>query len=72
MIFDDLAFSIVERAVYDYKLLKSLNVEKLESYDEGSISKRELEKFFRSEWCDYLLQNMKLTGEDILDYLNRE
>lgn len=72
MIFDELAFSIVERAVDDYKLLKRLKLEKLDFYDEGSISKRELEKFFRSEWCDFLLGNMRITGKDILRFLNRE
>lgn len=69
--FRELAFSIVERAVADYKLLQEVDVNELDLLDEGIISKMELEEFFHSEWCDFLLQNMKLTGEDILRYLNR-
>lgn len=69
--FKEMAFFIVERAVVDYKLLQELDVNELNLLDEGMISKTEIEEFFRSEWCDFLLQNMNLTGEDILRYLNR-
>lgn len=69
--FTELAFAIVEQAVEDYKLLRKLGLSEMRSYTEGDISKIELEEFFYSEWCDFLLQNMKLTGEDILRYLNR-
>lgn len=69
--FNELALSIIEKAVTDYKLLLELNVKKIEFCNEGKISKVELEDFFRSEWCDFLLCNMRLTGEDILRYLNR-
>lgn len=69
--FNELALSIIEKAVTDYKLLLKLNVKEIEFCDEGRISKVELEDFFRSEWCDFLLCNMRLTGEDILRYLNR-
>lgn len=67
----ELAFNIVEQAVIDYKLLLKYGVDRLNLLDEGCITKAEIEDFFRSEWCDFLLQNMKLTGEDILRYLNR-
>ena len=70
--FNELALSIIEKAVTDYKLLLELNVKEIDFFDEGRISKVELEDFFRSEWCDFLLCNMRLTGEDILRYLNRE
>lgn len=70
--FNELALSITEKAVTDYKLLLELNVKEIEFCDEGRISKVELEDFFRSEWCDFLLCNMRLTGEDILSYLDRE
>lgn len=70
--FNELALSIIEKAVNDYKLLLELNVKEIDFFDEGRISKVELEDFFRSEWCDFLLCNMRLTGEDILRYLNRE
>ena len=69
--FEELALSIIEKAVNDYKLLLELNVKEIDFFDEGRISKVELEEFFRSEWCDFLLCNMRLTGEDILRYLNR-
>jgi glycyl-tRNA synthetase alpha subunit len=65
-----LAFAIVTQAVKDYKkeakrLMK--NHSNKEAYDE--ILK--LESFFRSEWCDFLLQG-KMTGEYILSKLNKE
>ena len=70
--FNEIALSIVEKAVNDYKLLKKLGATEIYLKDEGNIFITELEYFFRSEWCDFLLGNMKLTGEDILRYLNRE
>lgn len=65
-----LAFAIVTQAVKDYKkaakrLMK--NHSNKEAYDEIL----ELERFFRSEWCDFLLQG-KMTGEYILSKLNKE
>ena len=69
--FNELACSIINRAVEDYKLLKELNVETIRFCDRSRVSKKELERFFRSEWCDFLLCNMRFTGEDILRYLNR-
>lgn len=70
--FNELAFSIIERAVSDYKFLKKYGLKEAVVEDDNKIFKTEIEDFFRSEWCDFLLQNMKLTGEDILRYLNRE
>ena len=70
--FNELALSIVEKAVHDYKLLKNFNVDEIYIFQEGGVSKCEIEEFFRSEWCDFLLQNIKITGEDILRYLDRE
>lgn len=68
----DFMFAIIEEAVEDYKFLKENDLDEIELYDRSRISKREIEKFFRSEWCDLLLASMKFTGEDILRYLNRE
>lgn len=68
----ELAFDIVEQAVSDYKLLLESGMDSLNLLDEGCISKAEIESFFHSEWCDILLLNLKVTGEDILYYLNRE
>ena len=69
--YKELAFEVIIRAIDDYRFLKELGVSKFDFLDEGVISKKEIEDFFRSEWCDFLLQNMNLTGEDILRYLNR-
>lgn len=43
--FNELALSIIEKAVTDYKLLLELNVKEIEFCDEGRISKVELEDF---------------------------
>ena len=56
-----LSFAIIDQAIQDYRKLKS----------EG-LSTIEVEKFFKSEWCDWLLLNMKLTGLDILMQLESE
>lgn len=69
--FNDLALSIIEMAVEDYKLLKEMGANRLYT-DKCVITKKELEQFFNSKWCDYLLKNMDLTGKDILRHLNRE
>lgn len=69
--FNDLALSIIELAVEDYKLLKEKKAYRL-LVDDYVIRKKDLERFFNSKWCDYLLSNMDLTGKDILRHLNRE
>ena len=70
--YKDLAFEIIIKAIDDYRFLKELGVSKFDFLDEGVISKKEIEDFFRSNWCNFLLSTMDLTGEDILRYLNRE
>lgn len=55
---NELALAIIEQAVVDYR-------EKREKRHPTN----HIERFFKSEWCDFLLQNMDLTGEDILKYL---
>lgn len=55
-----LAFAIVKQAILDYETRKAENK-----------STEEIEAFFLSEWCDYLLTNLKLTGAEILAYLKR-
>ena len=71
-VFKEIAFSIIEQAIDDYKRLKRLDIDCLVIDKERPISKREIENFFHSEWCDFLLSTIDLTGEDILRYLNRE
>lgn len=50
--------AIITRAVEDYKVLKLLH-----------RPTKEIEDFFLSEWCNVLLENMSLTGADILRFL---
>ena len=69
---NELGFSIIEKAIQDYRLLKKFEVETRLVDNKDRISKCEIEDFFHSDWCDFLLGNMRITGEDILDYLNRE
>ena len=56
-----LSFAIIDQAIQDYRMRKA----------EG-LSTTELENFFKSEWCDFLLLNLKLTGLDILMQLESE
>jgi hypothetical protein len=55
---NELALAIIEQAVADYR------ERKLMGYPTAH-----LERFFNGEWCDFLLQNMELSGQDILKYL---
>jgi hypothetical protein len=53
-----LGFAIITQAVEDYK-----------EYKRNGYPTDEIEEFLLSEWCNVLLENMKLTGEDILRFL---
>ena len=68
----DLAFYIIIQAIEDYRILQRHGVDKLIKNKQKKLDKREIEDFFRSDWCDFLLSNMNLTGKDILEYLDRE
>ena len=68
----ELALSVIITAVYDYIRLKNNDATKMALTDGSCIAKDELEDFFRSEWCDFLLGELRLTGTDILNFLNRE
>ena len=70
--YKEIAFEIIIKAIDDYRFLKEIGASKVDLIDEGVISKEEIEDFLRSNWCNFLLSNMELTGEDILRYLNRE
>lgn len=72
MPFKELALSIITTAVDDYKLLKDTGCNKMILTDGTIVSIDELEDFFLSEWCDFLLGELHLTGQDILNFLNRE
>ena len=70
--FKELGFSIILEAINDYRLLKEIGASEINLIDEGIINMNELENFFQSDWCDFLLSNLNITGNDILDYFNRE
>ena len=70
--YNRLALAILIAAVEDYKFLKELGEETYYLDDDVRIGKKEIRKFFLSNWCDDLLQNMSLTGRDILTYLESE
>lgn len=69
--YNELAFSILETAILDYRILRHYDIDSMDFGKEGVISIAELEEFFKSDLCDSLLQNIDMTGEDILRYLNR-
>lgn len=69
--YKDLGLAIVTQAVEDYKLLQEMGLDSYNFFDEGNINKKEIESFFRSEWCNLLLEDMPFTGIDILEYLNK-
>lgn len=69
--YKQLACAIILRCIEDYKLLKKKNLASYVS-DEITIGKEEIRAFLQSPYCDFLLQNMNLTGKDILDYLDGE
>ena len=61
MNYNILSMAIIWQAAEDYREKKSIG-----------LSTEEEEEFFKGEWCSYLLQNMKITGEDILRKLEEE
>lgn len=64
----DLMLAIVWQAIEDYRYLKEHELEFMSEYGVGA-SKCEIEHFFKSEWCDYLLDSIHITGKDILRML---
>lgn len=70
--YNDITSSVIMRAIDDYKLLKQVGASYVIVDGGYRLYKSEIENFFNSEWCDFLLSNMNLTGKDILEYLDRE
>lgn len=68
--YNELALAILETAIRDYRILQQYDIDSMDLGKEGIISIAELEEFFKSDLCDSLLQNIDMTGEDILKYLN--
>lgn len=65
--FEDLANAIVEQAVIDYR--KCLRGISIDGYTLPKKSKREIEKFLKSNWCNTLT---KVDGKMILNRLRKE
>lgn len=61
MNYNILSMAIIWQAAEDYREKKTLG---MPTDDE--------EEFFKSDWCNWLLQNMKITGEYILKRLQEE
>ena len=63
----ELACQILEQAVSDYKALQKNKVTKLKDRY-GVFTAEELETFFGSTWCEYLLYTLKigLSGKDVM------
>lgn len=68
---DDLALCIIEKAVKDYKTMKRMGVERMK-VNKKVVTKKEIEDFFNSTWCDFLIRGMNITGKDILRHLQRD
>ena len=51
----NLALAIVVQAINDYRELEKREVNSVRTRREGTYSKREIEDFFESNWCDTLL-----------------
>lgn len=68
--YNELALSILMRAIDDYRMLQKFGCKKLIVEDDNVISLKELEEFFNSRWCDVLLSSIsELRGRDILKML---
>jgi hypothetical protein len=57
----NLALAIVQQAVIDYRKNKAQG---------KSVS--QISKFFKSDWCDFLLIGTSLSGEGILRQLKKQ
>lgn len=69
--YKELALNTLICAIEDYKLLKKYGVKKLLTKENMYITSSELEEFFNSDWCNYLLTYVSdLSGKDILRMLN--
>ncbi len=71
----ELANEIIDRAIADYRNLKRLHKEKAGSWKRGGeYSINELEDFFHSDWCNFLLKHMgkNFTGAELLVHLRAE
>ena len=66
----NLCHAIITQAVDDYRYLVNRNIESGGNCDVGHFSKSELESFFKSDYCDGIIQDIiglrRMTGMDFL------
>lgn len=64
---ETLVCRIIEQAIEDYRELKKQKIEKVKRNGDA-YSLKDIEHFFKSNWCDYLLESVhsKLKGKDVL------
>ena len=69
-----LTIAIFRQAANDYRDLKVRNLQSKMSVGDGDYSRKEIEKFFKSEWCRELLKNSNcnFNGNDLIKILKEE
>lgn len=70
----DLALAIIQQAAFDYRDLRTQGMRRLGDNYEGHYSVKEIEEFFKSDWCKEILTNSgtKTKGEALLGILKTE
>ena len=67
---EELVCAILEQSIEDYKTLKERGVEEICEAGRSKYSLKEIEAFFKSNWCETLLSYVSsktvLSGENIL------
>ena len=69
--YNELACAIVMQAIDDYNTLKALHTRKFVEHEQ-TVSYKELNEFFKSQYCDDLLVGVTFNGRDILRMLRGE
>lgn len=69
-----LCASIIIQAIVDYQELCKKDATVINITEKSHISKNEITKFFRSSWCDTLLESIGgyYTGEQIIEILQTQ
>jgi hypothetical protein len=67
-----LGYEIVRQAIDDYRMLREMKRTRYATIAGGIISKREIESFLCSKWCEVLLSDFGMSGRDILKVLKAE
>ena len=68
-----IACAIIERAIRDYNFLVKRNLDMfIQHSNRTGFSKKEIEKFFKSDWCDSLLNiiGCRVSGLEIFENIS--